>query len=132
MSSGLAADAAQRAGQSAAHVVRPPKIVPRTMYARSLAIVVLPLLILQAVLAYIFYERHWDSVTGWLAVAFSGEIGLVVDLFGQAESRKDRNDVLALAREHFHIAISFEPGGALRAGRRGQRLPGARATSTSA
>jgi two-component system osmolarity sensor histidine kinase EnvZ len=126
MFSGLAADAAQHATQSAAHVVRPPKIVPRTMYARSLAIVVLPLLILQAVLAYIFYERHWDSVTGWLAVGFSGEIGMVVDLFDQAESRKDRKDVLKMARDHFHIAISFEPGGGLEpaAEASGFRAPG--------
>ena len=74
---------------------------------------ILPLLILQAVLAYVFYERHWDTVTRWLAVGLAGEVGLIVDLLESAESHAARSEVLELAREHFGIAVSLEPGGAL-------------------
>ena len=91
----------------------PRRLWPRTLFGRSLLIVILPLLILQAVLAYVFYERHWDTVTRWLAVGLAGEVGLIVDLLQSAESNAARSEVLELARDHFGIAVSLEPGGAL-------------------
>jgi two-component system osmolarity sensor histidine kinase EnvZ len=91
----------------------PRRLWPRTLLGRSLLIVILPLLILQAILAYVFYERHWDTVTRWLAVGLAGEVGLIVDLLDAAETTTARSEVLELAREHFGIAVSLEPGGAL-------------------
>jgi two-component system osmolarity sensor histidine kinase EnvZ len=76
-------------------------------------IVIMPLVILQAVLAYVFYERHWDSVTRWLAVGFSGEVGLVVRLLEAADTPEARSRVLDLAREHLDFAVSLEPEGVL-------------------
>jgi two-component system osmolarity sensor histidine kinase EnvZ len=89
------------------------KLWPRSLLARSLVIVILPLLILQAVLAYVFYERHWDTVTRWLAVGLAGEVSVIVDLLEQAPDMRARGEVLDLAREHFGMAVSLEPGGAL-------------------
>lgn len=91
----------------------PRRLWPRSLFGRSLLIVILPLLILQAVLAYVFYERHWDAVTRWLAVGLAGDVGLVVDLLESADTVTARSEVLDLAREHFGIAVSLEPGGAL-------------------
>ena len=91
----------------------PRRVWPRSLFGRSLLIVILPLLILQAVLAYVFYERHWDAVTRWLAVGLAGEVGLVVDLLESADTVDARSEVLDLTREHFGIAVSLEPGGAL-------------------
>jgi two-component system, OmpR family, osmolarity sensor histidine kinase EnvZ len=99
--------------ESSATVVRLPRVVPRSLFSRALLIVIMPLVILQAVLAYVFYERHWNSVTNWLGVAFAGEIGLVVELLEAAPTRDDRARVLDLARKHFDFAVSLEPGGAL-------------------
>jgi two-component system osmolarity sensor histidine kinase EnvZ len=98
---------------AAATVARLPRVVPRSLFSRSLLIVIMPLVILQAVLAYIFDERHWDSVTRWLAVGFAGEVGLVVELLEAAKSPEARSRVLDLAREHFDFAVSLEPDGAL-------------------
>ncbi|MGH6913457.1 MAG: ATP-binding protein, partial [Geminicoccales bacterium] len=89
------------------------RLWPRSLFRRSLLIVILPLLILQGVLAYVFYERHWDSVTRWLAVGLAGEVGLVVGMLEEAQDVAARSQVLDLAREHFGFAISMEPGGAL-------------------
>jgi two-component system osmolarity sensor histidine kinase EnvZ len=110
MFSGLAASPPT---DSAATIARLPRVVPRSLFSRALLIVIMPLLILQAVLAYIFYERHWDSVTRWLAVGFSGEVGLVVELLESAKTEAARSRVLDLAREHFDFAVSLEPAGAL-------------------
>src|ERR671918_2029587 len=77
----------------------PRRLWPRTLFGRSLLIVILPLLILQAVLAYVFYERHWDTVTRWLAVGLAGEVGLLVDMLESADDVTQRTEVLDLARD---------------------------------
>ena len=110
MYSGLAAS---RPSEAAPTVVRLPRIVPRSLFSRSLLIVIMPLLILQAVLAYIFYERHWDSVTRWLASGFAGEVGMVVEQLEAAPTPAAKARVLDLAREHLDFAVSLEPSGVL-------------------
>lgn len=113
------------------NVLRPPRVVPRTLFSRSLLIVILPLLILQAVLTYVFYERHWDSVTRWLAVGLAGEVGLMVELLEAAKTPEARAKVLGLAREHYHFAVSLEPGAKLApAVESGGLLPPARLDQT--
>jgi two-component system, OmpR family, osmolarity sensor histidine kinase EnvZ len=91
------------------NVVRPPRIVPRSLFSRSLLIVILPLVILQVVLTYLFYERHWDKVTRTLAFGIAGEVGLLVELLEAAKTPETEARVLDLARKHFQFSISLEP-----------------------
>ncbi len=88
-------------------------LLPRSLFGRSLLIVLLPLLILQAVLAYVFYERHWDTVTRWLAVGLAGEISLLVDRLEDAETEAQRQEILGLARIHFGIIVTLDEDGSL-------------------
>ena len=106
---------AAKGSQPLPNVVRPPRIVPRSLFSRSLLIVILPLLILQAVLTYIFYERHWDKVTRTLAFGLAGEVGLLVELLEAARTPETQTRVLDLARKHFDFAVSLEPGADLSA-----------------
>ena len=111
MSSSLAA----KALEPLPNVVRPPRVVPRSLFSRSLLIVIMPLVILQLVLTYVFYERHWDKVTRTLAFSIAGEVGLLVELLEAAKTPETRAKVLDLARKHFQFAVSLEPDGDLRA-----------------
>ena len=106
---------AAKSSQPLPNVVRPPRVVPRSLFSRSLLIVILPLLILQAVLTYIFYERHWDKVTRTLAFGLAGEVGLLVELLEAARTPETQTRVLDLARKHFDFAVSLEPGADLSA-----------------
>src|SRR5918995_5026090 len=105
------------------NVVRPPRIVPRSLFSRSLLIVILPLLILQAVLTYLFYERHWDKVTRTLAFGVAGEVGLLVELLEAARTPQTQARVLDLARKHFQFAVSLEPDATLVAAVQSSQLP---------
>jgi two-component system osmolarity sensor histidine kinase EnvZ len=67
-------------------------VVPRSLFWRTLLIIVLPLLVLQILLTYMFYNRHWDSVTRWLAYGAAGEVALI------AEALNDAPDAAARAR----------------------------------
>ncbi len=39
------------------------RVLPKGLYARSLIIIIAPMVILQSVIAYVFMERHWQLVT---------------------------------------------------------------------
>lgn len=87
------------------------QMMPKSLFGRSLLIVLLPLLILQAVLAYVFYERHWDTVTRWLAVGIAGEISLLADMVESAETSREREKALFFARRHFGFSVTLDPDG---------------------
>jgi len=90
-------------------------IVPRSLFLRSMLIIVLPLVILQVVLTVIFYNRHWDTVTRWLAAGVAGDVALTIELFEQAQGPEARAAILDRVRKHTDLSISFEPGGDLEA-----------------
>ena len=50
------------------------KLLPKTFFGRSLAIIIIPMLILQTVLTYFFYERHWEDVGRRLVLGLGGAI----------------------------------------------------------
>ena len=54
------------------------KFFPKTFFGRSLVIILIPVLLLQLVLIYFFYERHWDDVGRRLALALGGQISYII------------------------------------------------------
>lgn len=55
------------------------KILPRGLFGRSLLIVLVPMMVLQAVALQIFYGSHLDELSRRLAGAVAGEIGFMID-----------------------------------------------------
>ncbi len=60
------------------------QMLPRSLLGRSLLILVVPLVVLQVVSFYVFYENHWGNISRRLAAGVAGDIGLVVDLLHDA------------------------------------------------
>ena len=54
------------------------RYLPRSFLGRSIMIIVTPLILLQIVSTWIFYDRHWTLITRRLADSVAGEIGFVV------------------------------------------------------
>ncbi len=66
-------------------------LLPRTLFGRSLLIIVTPLILLQAMTAWIFYDRHWDTITWRLASSIAGDIAHVIEeLQAKADENWDR------------------------------------------
>ena len=93
------------------------KWLPQGLYTRSLTIVIAPMVILQALLSYIFMERHWILVTQRLSEATANDIAFVVSLYESLPEADERVEAMqrleGLAREELHIAVSFLPKGEL-------------------
>ncbi|WP_169570143.1 ATP-binding protein [Sneathiella limimaris] len=86
------------------------KIMPRTLFGRSLLIVVLPTILLQVLATYIFYERHWNNVARRLAQGVSGEIASVISLTDRFPGVEARESILSIARDQMRLTVSFEEG----------------------
>ena len=78
-------------------------ILPQSLLGRSILIIVIPLILLQLVSAFVFYESHWNKVSIRLARGVVGDIAAVVDLLGQNNTPEGRAAVLGLASTHFAL-----------------------------
>ena len=87
------------------------KLLPRSLFGRSLLIVIVPLLLLEAVALDIFYGSHLDVLSRRLAGAIAGEIAFVLDQADQ--NRAGRPQIFADAAYRFDLTFHFRPGAAL-------------------
>ncbi len=65
------------------------RLLPRTMFGRSLLIVVVPLVLLQAIAAWVFYDRHWAAVSWRLSAGVVGDIALLIEAMQLAGAATD-------------------------------------------
>ncbi len=87
--------------------------MPKGLYVRSILIVVLPILILQAVVAYVFMERHWQTVTRRLSSAVVRDIAAVIDVIDTYPQDARFSDITRIAAETYGLTISVLPPAAL-------------------
>src|SRR5262245_35023750 len=83
-------------------------VMPKGLYARALLIIIVPMVILQSVVAFVFMERHWNTVTQRLSRAVVQDIAALIDVyttFPQVEQAQLRR----LAQEKLGLAVDFLP-----------------------
>lgn len=86
------------------------RLLPRGLFGRWVVLLVAPVVVLQALLTYIFYERHWDSVTRRLALGLAGEIAVVIDTRLQNPDPTILGELLLRMRRSLEIEVSFADG----------------------
>ncbi len=83
-------------------------ILPKTLFGRALLIIVTPLIVVQVVTAYAFFNRHWDTVSHSLAESIVGEIIFVLE---DARTRPENfADVSNAFNEYLNLQFSLFPG----------------------
>jgi len=83
--------------------------MPKRLYARSLIIVIAPMILLQSVVAFVFMERHWQTVTQRLSQAVTRDIAAVIDVIETFPNDDDYANVIRIAQESLALRISVEP-----------------------
>ncbi|HWM60801.1 MAG TPA: ATP-binding protein [Rhizomicrobium sp.] len=82
--------------------------MPRGLFGRSLIIIVAPIVLLQAIIAYVFFERDLDTTTRRLARDVAADIAMLVAL--EDRDGIDRDHLRALAARQLDYRIRFLPG----------------------
>ncbi|MCZ6496415.1 MAG: ATP-binding protein [Alphaproteobacteria bacterium] len=83
------------------------RVLPRTLLGRSLLIIVSPLILLQIFSAWVFFERHWDTVATRLARGLAGDIAATMVLLRENPGPKGRKAAFTFAHTHFQVRGSF-------------------------
>ncbi|MBP2294520.1 ATP-binding protein [Azospirillum rugosum] len=89
------------------------RFLPRTLFGRSLVIIVTPVILAQAVATWIFYDRHWDTMTNRLAFAVAGDIAMVISVLEHDPTPEGRNWMLANTARSTDLIVTLEPGNTL-------------------
>ncbi len=88
-------------------------LLPKGLYARSILIVILPMVILQSVLTFIFLERHWALVTNRLSTVLTQDLSAIIDIYGSYPQDKDLETLTRIAQDRMKIDVEFLPKGPL-------------------
>jgi two-component system osmolarity sensor histidine kinase EnvZ len=83
--------------------------MPKRLYARSLIIVIAPMILLQSVLAFVFMERHWQTVTQRLSQAVTRDIAAIIDMIETWPEDQDHAQIIRIAQERMALKIDILP-----------------------
>jgi len=86
------------------------RILPRTMFGRSLLIVVVPLILLQAIAAWVFYDRHWAAVSWRLSTGVTGDVGLVIEALKLTDTPAETDRLLETAGAVTDLVFTLKRG----------------------
>jgi two-component system osmolarity sensor histidine kinase EnvZ len=84
-------------------------VMPKGLYARSLIIIVTPMVILQSVVAFVFMERHWNTVTRRLSAAVTQDIAALIDVHNSYPQDEDHATLQRIAQQRLGLVIDFLP-----------------------
>lgn len=86
------------------------RFLPRTLFGRSLLIIVSPLILVQVISTYVFFENHWNTVSRRLAHGLAGDISAVIASMREFPGPENRAAVLELARAHMQLKVTYKEG----------------------
>jgi two-component system osmolarity sensor histidine kinase EnvZ len=85
------------------------RIIPKGLYARSLLIIIAPMVILQSVVAWVFMERHWSLVTQNLSAAVVQDIAALIEVSKLNPQDAEQAQVRKIAQERLGLIVDFLP-----------------------
>ena len=85
------------------------KYLPRSLFGRTLLIIVTPTVLALAVATFVFFDRHWSTMTHHLTYAVAGDVATIVELLHDNDTPQGRDAVINLARTKMDLEVSFAP-----------------------
>ena len=89
------------------------RVAPRGLFWRSFLIMLIPLVLVQATVAYIFFERHWDTVSRQLAMDVTGDVVTIMRMADAASGPEERAGIDRIARREMQFGVVFQAGAVL-------------------
>jgi len=84
-------------------------MMPTGLYGRALLIIIVPMVVLQSVVAFVFMERHWNTVTRRLSAAVTQDIAALIDIYASYPQDADRLTIRRIAVQRLGLSVDFLP-----------------------
>ena len=91
---------------------------PKTLFGRSLLIIILPIALMQVAVTYVFFEAHWQTVSSRLSDGLAGDIAWAVESYQENPSPPSFARLSERAERSMGLSIALQPGRTLPARRR--------------
>jgi two-component system osmolarity sensor histidine kinase EnvZ len=85
------------------------QFMPTGLYARALLIIIAPMVLLQSVVAFVFMERHWNTVTQRLSAAVVQDIAALIDIYTTYPQDADHAHIKRIAQDKLGLVVDFLP-----------------------
>src|SRR5580692_6476894 len=85
-------------------------VMPHGLYARALLIVIVPLVVLQSIVAFLFVERQSSVVNFYLSSAVTREIATLIDVYKTLPPGANRAQLRRIAQDRLGLVVDFLPG----------------------
>ena len=118
VAAGHVVTAANAVARTAAYITGPwdrftrwlRSVMPTGLYARALLIVIIPMVVLQSVVAFLFIERQSSVVNYYLSSAVTQEIAALIDVYKTYPQSANRAQLRRIAQERLGLVVDFLPG----------------------
>lgn len=87
--------------------------LPKGLFARALLIIITPIVVLEGVIAFVFMERHWQSVTRRLSEATARNIAALIELYDAKKDVTANTRLIEMARDKLNLTMQILPPGDL-------------------
>jgi two-component system osmolarity sensor histidine kinase EnvZ len=85
------------------------RYLPHSLVGRAIIILVTPLIVVQMVAAFVFYDRVWETVTRRLSNAVAGEIGSIVHIMARYPDAETRAWAFYTIGSLNQLTLAYEP-----------------------
>lgn len=89
------------------------KFLPRTLFGRSLLILITPIILIQVITTTMFFDRHWNKMTTRLAFAVSGEVATAVAAVRDGMDPKAQRALGAYLYSYLEVRSEYFPHGVI-------------------
>ena len=94
------------------------RYLPTSIFGRSALIIVLPIVVMQIIVAYFFFNAHWATVTSNLTQSVAADIAVATELYAREPTEANADALDALLRPDMQLSVRLKPGDRLPTTRR--------------
>ena len=84
--------------------------LPTSLWGRSLLIIVLPVLVMQVAVTWVFFDAHWQTVTARLSEGLAGDIAWAVQSYEDDPSPANLTRIADRAERSMSLSIALQDG----------------------
>lgn len=85
------------------------RYMPKGLFPRTILIIVIPMLLLQSFMAFLFMQKHWETVTRRLSEAVVGEIAATISVIEAYPQDPNFQTITDIASQNMKLSISVLP-----------------------
>lgn len=87
--------------------------LPTSLWGRSLLIIVLPVLIMQAAVTWAFFDAHWQAVTARLSEGLAGDVAWAAESYRDEPTTQNLAIIADRAERSMQLSVAFQEGARL-------------------